>query len=254
MIDIHSHVLPETDDGSHSLEESIEMCRLSAADGVQTIVATPHAHDGLHTTHAPDTLRSRLEQLNSKLGGKPRVVIGCELRFTHDVFKHICIDRSAPTINDGPYVLVEFPHMVVPPGSERPLFELLNQNIKPIIAHPERNQQLMSDPQRFYDLVEIGVLGQLDTGSLTGQFGKQVRQTAEILLENGLVHFLASDCHNTRNRLPGLSKAMSLAAELVGEEYAQAMTLENPAAVLEGNPIPFRPEGTPPRKKRRWLF
>jgi len=254
MIDIHSHVLPETDDGARNPDESVEMCRMSHHDGVSVIVATPHAHDGVHTTHQPATLTERLEALNNKLGGKPEIVLGCELRFTHDIVNQVCRARSAPTINGGPYVLVEFPHMVVPPGSERPLFELLSNQIRPIIAHPERNHLLMSEPERFYQLVEIGALGQLDTGSITGQFGSRVQKAAETMLLNGLIHFLASDCHNTRNRLPGLSAARAKVAQLVGEEYARSIVEDNPAAVIAGKPIPFKPMSAPPRKKRRWLF
>jgi len=254
MIDIHSHVLPETDDGSRSFDESVEMCRMSHEDGVEVIVATPHAHDGIHTTHDPALLKAKVDELNSRVGGRPKIVLGCELRFTHDVVRHVCTSGTAPTINGGPYVLVEFPHLVVPPGSERPLFELLSNQIKPIIAHPERNQQLMIRPERFFELVELGALGQLDTGSLTGQFGKRVQQTAELMLENGLIHFIASDCHNTRNRLPGMSKAVAVAAEIVGEEYARAIATENPAAVLEGMQIPSKPIATAPQKKRRWFL
>jgi protein-tyrosine phosphatase len=253
MIDIHSHVLPQTDDGSKSVEESVEMCRMSLNDGVEVMVATPHAHDGVHTTHEPSLLQRRVEELNAKLGGKPKIVLGCEVRFTHDLFRQVCSTRTAPTINGGRYVLVEFPHMVVPPGSERPLFDLLNNEVTPIIAHPERNGQLMADPSRFYELIELGVLGQLDTGSLTGQFGKHVQRTARIMLENGLIHFIASDCHNTRNRLPGMSKAVAQAAELVGDEYARAIAEENPAAVVDSSPVPFIPRATLPRK-RRWFL
>jgi protein-tyrosine phosphatase len=142
--------------------------------------------------------------------------------------------------------------MVVPPFSERPLFELLTNRINPIIAHPERNQQLMSEPERFYELIEMGALGQVDTQSLTGQFGKRVQKTAEIMLENGLIHFIASDCHNTRNRVPGMSKAVAAAAEIVGEEYARAISKDNPRAVVDGKPIPSRLVPSCPPKGRRW--
>jgi protein-tyrosine phosphatase len=254
MIDIHSHILPQVDDGSHSLNESVDMCRMAADDGVSTMVATPHAYDGVHKTHHPDFLRAKVDELNKELKGKPRIVLGCELRFTHEVVKQLCKTRTAPTIDGGPYALVEFPHAVVPPGSEHPLFELLSNQITPIIAHPERNMMLMSEPERFYELVSIGVLGQMDTGSITGQFGKKVQQTARILLENGLIHFIASDCHNTRNRLPGMSAAVAATAEIVGNDYAHAMADGNPGAVVEGKPIPMNPIATIPQKKRRWLF
>jgi protein-tyrosine phosphatase len=254
MVDIHSHILPQVDDGSHSLEESVEMCRTSAADGVKVMVATPHAHDGMHKTHEPDFLMQKVAELNKELGGSPKIVLGCELRFTHALVKQICETRSAPTIAGGPYALVEFPHAVVPPGSEHPLFELMSNQITPIIAHPERNMMLMSEPERFYELVSIGVLGQMDTGSIMGQFGKKVQQASRVMLENGLIHFIASDCHNTRNRLPGMSAAVASTAEIVGEEYAHAIADANPAAVVEAKPIPARPTATLPQKKRRWLF
>jgi protein-tyrosine phosphatase len=254
MIDIHSHILPEVDDGSHSLEESLEMCHMSFRDGVQTMVATPHAHDSVHKTHDPAFLRRKVDELNGRLCGSPRVVLGCELRFTHDVVSQVCRTRSAPTIDGGPYVLVEFPHQVVPLGSERALFELMSNQVRPIIAHPERNHLLMAEPERFYELVEMGALGQVDTGSVTGQFGKKVQQAAHLMLEHGLIHFIASDCHNTRNRLPGMSEAVRAAADIVGQEYARAIAEDNPAAVVEGKPIPVRPAAMLPQKKRRWLF
>ena len=252
MIDIHCHILPEVDDGSHSLDESLEMCRASAADGITVMVATPHAHDGLHRTHDPRFLAQKVEELNKQLGSSPRIELGCELRFTHELVKQICETRSAPTIAGGPYALVEFPHAVVPPGSEYPLVELMNNQITPIIAHPERNAMLMSEPQRFYELVSIGVLGQMDTGSITGQFGKKVQQAARVMLENGLIHFIASDCHNTRNRLPGMSVAVDVTSKIVGPEYARDIAEGNPAAVVEGKPVPNRPTPTLPEKKRGW--
>jgi protein-tyrosine phosphatase len=254
MTDIHSHVLAEVDDGARSLEESTEMCRLSARDGVGTIVATPHAYDSVHKTHDSAFLKEKAAELNLRLGGNPSVVLGCELRFTHDLVKQVCQNHTAPTINDGPYVLVEFPHSVVPPYSERPLFDLLNNNIRPIIAHPERNLMLIDEPERFYALVEMGALGQADTGSFTGQFGKKVQRAARVMLEHGLLHIIASDCHNTRNRLPGLSHAVAAIADLVGQDYARAMADDNPAAVVRGEMIPFRPVPEFPRKTKRWIF
>ena len=254
MIDIHSHILPEVDDGSHSLDESLEMCRASSNDGINIMVATPHAHDGLHRTHDPESLAQRVDQLNELLGGSPEIRLGCELRFTHELVRHICETRSAPTLAGGPYALVEFPHTVIPPGSEYPLTELMSNHITPIIAHPERNVMLMSEPGRFYELVSIGVLGQMDTGSITGHFGKKVQQAARLMLENGLIHFIASDCHNTRNRLPGMSGAVETTAKIVGEEYARDMAGANPANVIEGKPLPNHPAPTQPHKKKRWLL
>lgn len=254
MVDIHSHILPEVDDGSHGLAESIEMCRASSDDGIAVMVATPHAHDGVHKTHDPAFLNQKVEELNRELGGKPKIVLGCELRFTHDVVNQICETHSAPTIAGGPYILVEFPHAFVPAGSEHPLFELMSRRITPIIAHPERNMMLMAEPERFYELVSSGVLGQMDTGSILGKFGSRVQKAARVMLENGLIHFIASDCHNNRNRLPGLSEAVKATADVVGNEYAQAIASTNPSAVVEGRAIPSLPTATFPKKQKRWFL
>jgi protein-tyrosine phosphatase len=218
------------------------------------MVATPHAHDGVHTTHPPELLKQKVDELNGLLNGELEVVLGCELRFTHDVVRHVCRDKTAPTIAGGPYVLVEFPHAIVPPGTERALFELMSNQVRPIIAHPERNLMLIGEPERLHALVDMGALGQADSGSFTGQFGKKVQHATQVMLDHGLLHIVASDCHNTRNRLPGLSDAVDKIAELVGDEYAAAMADANPTAVVEGKPIPVRPPPFAPQKRKRWLF
>jgi len=218
------------------------------------MVATPHAHDGIHHTREAGFLQQKVDELNTLLNGAPRIVLGCELRFTHELVKQLCETRGAPTIAGGPYALVEFPHAVVPAGSERALFDLMSNRFTPIIAHPERNMMLASEPERFYEMVSAGVLGQMDTGSITGQFGKKVQQAARVMLENGLIHFIASDCHNMRNRLPGLSAGVTSTTELLGEEYARAIAEDNPAAVVEGKPIPTRLTPSLPKKKKRWLL
>ncbi|MGH9823607.1 MAG: tyrosine-protein phosphatase, partial [Blastocatellia bacterium] len=247
--------LPGVDDGARDIDESVAMCKAAASEGVTAIVATPHAFDGVHTTHSIEFLRQKVEELSSRLGGTPRIELACELRFTHDVVNQVCGDKTAPTIAGGPYVLLEFPHYVVPAGTSRVLFELMSRQIRPIIAHPERNRTLMAEPQRFFEMVEMGALGQVDSGSMTGQFGSKVRETAETMLEHGLIHMVASDCHNMRNRLPGLSNALKEIAEIVGQAFASNLANDNPAAAVQGIPIPCRPQASlPTKKKKRFLF
>lgn len=254
MTDIHSHILWNVDDGPSTLDEAIQMCRTSAGDGVSCMVATPHAFDGVHTNHQLSFLESRVDEMNEQLGGNPRVRLGCELRMNHDIVKQVCVERTAPTLGGGPYILIEFPHYVVPVGSERVFFELMTHGFKPIIAHPERNRTLMAEPQRLYSMVESGVLGQVDAGSITGKFGSKTEKTARLMLEHGLIHFIASDCHNMRNRLPGLSDATSRVASLVGDEVARALSRDNPGACVEGKLLPWRPVPAQPAKGRKWLF
>ena len=254
MIDIHAHVLYGVDDGPKDLEDSLKLCRDSAASGVEVVVATPHLRDGIHIDHEISFLEGKVEELNSILCGKPRVELGCELRLTHEMVRLICVDRKAPTIAGGPYVLIELPFSVIPLGTERVLFELMGNNIRPIIAHPERNAVLIDDPGQLYHLVDSGIAVQIDAGSITGYFGRRVRKTAKIMLECGLAHILASDCHNVRSRVPALPAGMAAAAEIVGEEAARIMVNDNPAAVLKGSSLPWWPENVMPKKKKWFLF
>src|SRR5689334_8718302 len=112
MVDIHSHILPEIDDGSRSLDESLEMGRISADDGVYVIIVTPHSHDHIHKTHIPAFLPEKLDDLNTSLERRSQIVLCAELRFTHDVVNHLCTEKRASTINGGPYAFNEFPHQV----------------------------------------------------------------------------------------------------------------------------------------------
>src|SRR5262245_34189455 len=254
MTDIHSHILWGVDDGPSTLEEAVRMCKASAGDGLSCMVATPHAFDGVHTTHQVNFLENRVKEMNEQLGGKPEVRLGCELRINHDIVKQVCNDRTAPTLGGGPYILIEFPHYVVPVGSERVFFELMTNSFKPIVAHPERNRTLMAEPHRFYNMVESGGLGTMDAGSITGKFGAKTEKTARLMLEHGLIHFIASDCHNMRNRLPGLSEATTQVAELVGEDVARSISADNPGAIVDGKHLPWRPSPVLPEMGRKWWF
>ncbi|MFB3887574.1 MAG: tyrosine-protein phosphatase [Thermodesulfobacteriota bacterium] len=199
MIDIHTHLLPGLDDGAKTLEESIQMCRLSHRDGVKTIVASPHTLNGLY--------------LNDRETNK--------------------------------FLLIEFPSHGVPHGAEAALFQLIKRGVTPIITHPERNFEIGQRPQRFYEMIRTGCLGQVTAMSLTGEFGPKVRQIAEKLTAHCLIHFIASDAHSTNGRPPILSKAVRTAQKIVGEREAIKMVTEFPQAILEGQrpsvsePIPF---------------
>jgi len=110
----------------------------------------------------------------------------------------------------------------------------------------------MAEPQKFFTMVENGVLGQMDSGSITGKFGSKTEKTARLMLEHGLIHFIASDCHNMRNRLPGLSEANQLVADFVGQDVAKSISIDNPGAIVDGKPLPWRPSPVMPDTGRKW--
>lgn len=255
MVDLHSHIIPGIDDGAETLEDAVAMCRMAAEDGIDTMVATPHRFDGVHDNPPVETLRERLAELQAAVGPNPRLVLGCELHFTHDIAEHLCDRHDAVSINDGPYVLVEFPPFAIPTGCENALYRIMSAGFKPIIAHPERNCAIQEHPSRYYNLAELGLLSQVDSASLMGRFGKEAEATARLLLECNLVHAISSDTHSPRRRRPGLSKARELARKIVGDEAAAAYVDKNPRAIVAGEPVPFLPEPVPPRSRRqRWFL
>ncbi|NWF92729.1 MAG: protein-tyrosine phosphatase [Syntrophaceae bacterium] len=267
MIDLHAHILPGLDDGAKTLEQSIEMCRISYRDGVRTIVATPHNLNGLylndretilakvrelnkavkkfgvegsklevHSTfgnpHSAIVSNSELQTLNSKL----RILPGSDVHLSEKTLSFLDEGRLM-TIGDGnKYLFLEFPSQGIPYGSEEIIFKLMSRGIIPVITHPERNLEIGQRPQRYHEMVRMGCLGQITAMSLTGDFGPRVKQIAEELLIHRLVHFIASDAHSTGRRSPVLSEGVKAAERIIGEE-AHRMVTEYPQAILEGRKL-----------------
>ena len=277
MIDLHAHILPRLDDGAESLEESIEMCRISYKDGVRTIVATPHILPGVYKNNRP-TILTKTQELNEaieKLGVESspactkrfgegrefgvqdsgasthpridllRILPGADVHFSPNLLQ-LCENGEIVTVNDdGRYLMVEFDFMNLPYQGEEVLFQLIAHGIIPVITHPERNLEIARAPKRYFKMIKMGCLGQVTAMSLTGEFGPEVKRVAERLLAHRLIHFIASDTHSVRERPPLLSPAVREAEKMVGREEAQRMVTEYPRALLEGRrpdvpkPIPL---------------
>lgn len=257
MVDIHCHILPETDDGSVSLEESVEMCRLAAADGISTIVATPHMFDGVHKTPERDTIRRKIDLVMEAAAGCVEIVPGGEVRYSHEIFDEARDSHSRILLNGGSYMLLEFPFQMVPPNIEQTIFQILQAGITPVIAHPERNKRLQKHPEILASLIERGAFSQLDAGSLTGSFGAESLDSAKKILRGGMAHFIATDAHHAGRRRPNLTEAVAIAAEIVGFEAARLMVEANPRALIEDKGIPYQPDpdldALLGRSKKKWF-
>ncbi|MDX2033719.1 MAG: CpsB/CapC family capsule biosynthesis tyrosine phosphatase [Blastocatellia bacterium] len=240
MVDIHCHILPETDDGAVSLEESVAMCRAAAADGIKTIVATPHMFDGVH--HAPDreTIMRKIAMVTQAAGNCIEIVPGGEVRYSYEIFQEAEQPQARIRLNGSSYMLLEFPFHSIPPNIEMTIFQIMNAGITPIIAHPERNKRIQERPRILVDLVERGAYAQLDAGSLTKSFGPEAYQSAKRMVEAGIAHFIATDAHHQDRRRPMLTAAVNVAAQFGGEEYARAMVEDNPHALIHDRAIPYQ--------------
>ena len=240
MIDIHSHPLPGVDDGARSLEIAVEMCKMSAEDGVTHLVATPHSN--YTYTFDPGLNRQLLAELQEKVGDKPKLLLGCDFHLSYDNIQ-VCAQNSKDfTINQTSYLLVELPDQFIPDHISRVYYDIQVAGLKPIITHPERNALIQRKPELVDQWVSIGCLVQVTAQSYTGSFGSKARKFSEKLLNDGLVHFFASDAHDAKRRPPILSECYEKLASEKGEAIADLVMRQNPEAVINGIPMPSQPD------------
>ncbi|NWG00180.1 MAG: tyrosine protein phosphatase [Thermoanaerobaculaceae bacterium] len=240
MIDIHVHVLPGVDDGPRTLEEGVAMCRLAAADGVETLVVTPHQRHELWANEEPAALTAACSAVQERLGGAPRLLLGAEIRVDGDLLDLLAGDggRSVVPLAGSHYLLLEFPPFPTRLPPSELAQELAIAGWRPIVAHPERIPWLAEDPAALEALVAAGALLQVTGSSVTGGMGRGAAECCEWLLDRQLVHFIGSDGHNLHARPPLLSPAFRAVAAGWGEGTAQRLLCENPARVVADAAIP----------------
>lgn len=236
MVDIHCHIIPEVDDGASSWEVALEMCRIAAQDGIDHIVASPHA-DYQYPYHR-DQLAARLDRLRELAGESLRFTLGCDFHLSYDNLEDAFLHPGRYTIGDTGYLLVEFSDYSIPQQITASLLHLLELGITPVITHPERNPLLQNDWKRLSEWIEAGCLVQVTANSVTGFWGEQARRSARSLLDRQAVHVLATDAHDTRRRVPILSAARNAVALSYGEARARALVEDNPRAIVSGQKLP----------------
>jgi protein-tyrosine phosphatase len=247
MIDLHCHILPELDDGATDLEVSLEMARMAVADGIRVIACTPHNLPGLYHTTGPQ-IRSAIEQLRKALAQSNidlELVSGSDAHMASSFVEKISAGEIL-TLADSRYVLVEPPYHVAPIRLEQFFNGLVAAGYVPIITHPERLKWLRDRYKIIERLNRVGIWIQITAGSLTGKFGSGPRYWAERMLDDGLVHIIASDAHNAHARAPNLSRAWEAAARRLGECEATNMVSTRPRGVIQNE----APANLPPPSYR----
>jgi protein-tyrosine phosphatase len=246
VIDLHCHILPGIDDGAPDLPTALAMAMATVADGVAVVACTPHIFPGLFHNSGPQ-IREATQRLQEQLDreGIPLLLYpGADIHIAPNLIAGL---RSGEllTLGDTRYLLVEPPHQVAPLRLEDLFFELLVADYVPILTHPERLAWIETRYDTIKRLAQRGVWMQITAGSLAGTFGRRARYWANRMLDEGLVHVLATDAHNVRGRPPNLSVGRDLAAKRVGAQEAEHLVNTRPMGILSDNlpsslPMPER--------------
>lgn len=238
MVDIHCHILPRMDDGSRSLGESVAMARTARASGVDKIAATPHFAGTEESLQDLPRILSRVRRLEQELehqGIDLEIVPGGEILCmpqTLDLAKRDML----PTLGDSRYLLTEFYFDF--PGEEmnRILDAVKGMDYLPIVAHPERYGAVQREPELVYRWFDREMVIQVNKGSVLGSFGSAPEQCAQLLLDRGMVHVIASDGHRADSRTTDMSTVRAWAEEQLGRTYADVLLRRNPGLILRGKP------------------
>ena len=257
MIDLHCHLLPGIDDGAPDEGASLEMARIAFADGIRTTACTPHIYPGVFENDMAG-IAARIAELQAKLdteGIGLKLIIGADAHLTPELLGRLKA-RTAPTLAGGRYFLLEPPHHVAPPRFEESVFAFIGAGYVPVITHPERLTWVERHYAVFESLVRSGAWMQVTAGSLTGRFGDAAQYVGEKMLDDGLVHLLATDAHSTRHRAPLLGEGRDAAEKWVGAEEARRLVVDRPQAILDNVPpkdvmaVPALREGARRTSKR----
>jgi len=253
FIDIHCHLLPGIDDGASDLDDALGMARIAVDQGTTTIIATPHQL-GNFGRNTGDDIRRRVSELQKWLSdaGIPLSVLpGADVRIEDGLVARL-VSRDVLTLGDyGRHVLLELPHEIYLPF-ESLLEDLARRNIVGILSHPERNHGILRRREVLQPLVEAGCLMQVTGGSLSGMFGPASQELAEWMLNQGFVHFVATDAHGTSSRRPLMRRAFDRVCELADEETAIELCGLNPGLVAEGRAVKPGRRTVPNPKRRSW--
>lgn len=238
VVDLHHHLLPGVDDGAADVATAVELARLALADGITTVIATPHTLDGTY-----DVTRQRARQAHADLvAALAAAAVPLEVRLAAEVHLHeqvpelLAQDPDLSLDGQGRYLLLELPHQGPPPGLPEFLFRLRTAGTTPIIAHPERNLAVRQDPDLTADWLDCGVELQLTAGSLTGAFGAPIRDCALRLLRAGRVAVVATDSHSLHKRPPLVQQACAVISNVLDRDAARLLLVDNPVRIAAGAP------------------
>lgn len=234
MIDFHSHILPNIDDGASNMEETLEILEEARKAGFTKIISTSHYIEQYYEYNE----NSRKELINEVKVNNPDVelFLGSEIYITNELIKLI-EQKQASTINNSRYVLFELPMNAKSIYTKETIYRLIENEYIPIIAHPERYSYIQENPEYIEELYDMGALFQANYGSIIGMYGRKAEKTVKKLLKDDYIHFLGTDVHRTNQIYTKIPKIIKKLDKIISSEKREELTLINPQKVLENQKI-----------------
>jgi protein-tyrosine phosphatase len=243
ITDFHNHLMPGVDDGAQSPEESRAALAAMAAEGVTTLITTPHVDASL--VSRPELLQARLDELDAAWAVLEEVAGEAPVRVLRGA--EMALDTPSPDFSDSrlrlagtPFVLVEFAYMTVPPHAAGVLQRIRDGGWIPVVAHPERYSAMAQGADPALAWRRAGALLQINGASLLGRYGPEAKRTAEQILARGWADYVCSDFHSRTG--PWVTRYRQWLVEHGGEEQAELLMSVNPQRLLQGElPLPVPP-------------
>ena len=238
MIDFHTHILPNIDDGSRSIEETFNLIKEAKNVGFEAIISTSHYIEEYYETNAPERevwINAIYENLQAK-NIDINLYLGNEIYLSENIIK-LLEEGKASTINDTSYVLFEMPLNAEPMNLYDVIYEMMQYKLVPILAHPERYSFVQKEPELIYDLIEKGVLMQANFGSILGIYGEKAQMIVRKFFESNMIHFLGTDVHRQNSIYPKVPEALVEIRKIIGDEKIKELTKINPRLVLHNKKI-----------------
>lgn len=237
MIDFHSHIIPNIDDGSSSLEESINLIKEAEKAGFTAIISTSHYIEGYYDYNQEERKKYLENLYNIENNDKNvKLYLGSEIYITEDMFELI-EQEKASTINNSRYILFELPMNSKTFLAKEIVYRAIEKGYLPIIAHPERYTYVQEDINYARELSNMGALFQSNYGSIIGMYGNHAKKTIYKLLEDDLIQFLGSDVHREGQIYNKVPKILKKLEKIISKKKIEELTQINAEKVLNNENI-----------------
>lgn len=234
MIDIHSHIIPNVDDGARSVEETFNILKEAQGAGFTDVILTSHFLLNYYETNAQELIfwKEKLQEVLKKQGTKINLHSGMEIYITNQM-EELLENKKILTLANSGYMLIELPLATNVKYFDYVVYYLEAKGIKPIIAHPERYKCVQKDPDIVEEYIEKGCLIQCNYGSIVNLYGREAEKTIKTLLKKNQVHFLGSDVHRENGTYLIIPDAIKKIRKIIGENKINELTTINPKKILQ---------------------